>query len=79
MLQEEVRKLAGQSQQDEDTPPVMKEAEFREATKHIIAHSRELDQAVTFLHDNGTTSVYGTLRVLKCTCTCATLKYAVLS
>ena len=53
MLQEEVRKMAARSQQDEETPPVMKELEFREATMDIIPHSRELDQAVRFLHDNG--------------------------
>ncbi len=53
MLQEEVRKFAALSQQDEESPPVMKEIEFRDAARDIIPHSRELDQAVRFLHDNG--------------------------
>ena len=31
----------------------MKDAQFREAVQHIIPNARELDQAVTFLHENG--------------------------
>ena len=31
----------------------MKENKFREKTSDIIANPRELDQAVTFLHENG--------------------------
>ena len=31
----------------------MKENKFREKTNDMFAYPRELDQAVTFLHDNG--------------------------
>ena len=34
-------------------PPLLKEMDFRKETSEIIANPRELDQAVTFLHENG--------------------------
>jgi hypothetical protein len=51
-LEERVRQLAVQSK-DDSTPPVVKETVFRDSTKDIIANARELNQAVTFLHENG--------------------------
>ena len=39
-------------------PPLMKERRFREETSDIIANPRELDQAVTFLHENGVCVYY---------------------
>ena len=52
-LQEEVRKISVTFKQEVDASPVMKDAQFREAVQHIIPNARELDQAVTFLHENG--------------------------
>ena len=52
-LEERVRQLAVQNKND-STPPVIKETVFRDSTKDIIANARELNQAVTFLHENGT-------------------------
>ena len=51
-LEERVRQLAVQSK-DDSTPPVIKETLFRDNTKDIIANARELNQTVTFLHENG--------------------------
>ena len=51
-LEERVRQLAVQCK-DENDPPVIKETVFRDFTKDIIANARELNQAVTFLHENG--------------------------
>ena len=51
-LQEKVREMAVQCRND-NNPPVIKETMFRDSTKEIIANPRELNQAVTFLHENG--------------------------
>ena len=51
-LEERVRILATNLKQDAE-PPLLKENRFREETNDIIANPRELDQAVTFLHENG--------------------------
>ena len=51
-LEERVRQLAVQCK-EENNPPVIKETVFRDNTKDIIANARELNQAVTFLHENG--------------------------
>ena len=51
-LEERVRVLATELKQEAE-PPLLKENRFREETSDIIANPRELDQAVTFLHENG--------------------------
>ena len=51
-LEERVRLLAADLKRQAE-PPLMKEARFREETSDVIANPRELDQAVTFLHENG--------------------------
>lgn len=51
-LQERVWEMASSCSGDE-SPPVIKEAQFREFTNDIISNPRELDQGVTFLHENG--------------------------
>ena len=40
-------------QTEVDVSPVMKESEFFDAVQDIIPNPRELNQAVTFLHENG--------------------------
>ena len=60
-LEEKVRVLSVQCKKEE-TPPVLKETLFRDSTKDVIANPRELNQAVTFLHENGEISY------LKSTC-----------
>lgn len=53
-LEERVKELAMLCQQDKkDVSPVMREAEFHKTVEDIIPNSRELNQAVTFLHENG--------------------------
>ena len=53
-LEERVKELAMRCQQAQvDVSPVMKEAEFHELVQDIIPNPRELNQAVTFLHENG--------------------------
>lgn len=56
-LQEKVRELSVQCRND-NNPPVIKETMFRDFTKEIIANPRELNQAVTFLHENGVYNFY---------------------
>ena len=51
-LEERVRVLATDLKRQAE-PPLLKENKFREETSDIIANPRELDQAVTFLHENG--------------------------
>ena len=51
-LEEKVRVIATRLKRDME-PPLMKENRFREETSDIIANPRQLDQAVTFLHENG--------------------------
>lgn len=51
-LEERVRVIAAGRRQEEESP-VLRESKFREATSDVIANPRELDQAVTFLHENG--------------------------
>ena len=43
-------------QTEVDVSPVMKESEFFDAVQDIIPNPRELNQAVTFLHENGNES-----------------------
>ena len=51
-LEEQVRIIATALKQSSE-PPVLREDKFREETSDIICNPRELDQAVTFLHENG--------------------------
>ena len=59
-LEERVRQLAVDCK-SEGNPPVIKETLFRDSTKDIIANPRELNQAVTFLHENGMYATDGNL------------------
>ena len=52
LLEERVRVLAMRLKQEAE-PPLLKENRFRDETSDIIANPRQLDQAVTFLHENG--------------------------
>lgn len=52
-LEERMRELVVKCQSEVDVSPVMKETEFFEAVQDIIPNPRELNQAVTFLHENG--------------------------
>lgn len=52
-LEERVRELVMKCQTEVDVSPVMKESEFFDAVQDIIPNPRELNQAVTFLHENG--------------------------
>jgi len=58
-LEERVRELAADCRYNEK-PPVLKESLFRDHTMDIIANPRELNQAVTFLHENGIMLHYAT-------------------
>jgi small GTP-binding protein len=58
-LEERVRVLATELKRQAE-PPLLKENRFREETNDIIANPRELDQAVTFLHENGVMLHYAT-------------------
>ena len=51
-LEERVRVIATDLKHNHE-PPLLKENQFREKTCDIITDPRQLDQAVTFLHDNG--------------------------
>lgn len=52
-LEERVRDLVMRCQNDVEVSPVLKEHEFYELVQDIIPNPRELNQAVTFLHENG--------------------------
>ena len=45
-------------------PPLLKENRFREKTNDMFAYPRELDQAVTFLHENGEWGEWGVGRMV---------------
>lgn len=53
-LEERIRELVMMCQSQPDMSPVKKEYEFYEMVQDIIPNPRELNQAVTFLHENGT-------------------------
>uniref|UniRef100_A0A1X7UH02 non-specific serine/threonine protein kinase n=1 Tax=Amphimedon queenslandica TaxID=400682 RepID=A0A1X7UH02_AMPQE len=59
-LEERMRELVVKCQSEVDVSPVMKESEFFEAVQDIIPNPRELNQAVTFLHENGVLLHYAT-------------------
>ena len=52
LLEAKIREIAAGCK-EAGRPPLLKEMDFRKETSEIIANPRELDQAVTFLHDNG--------------------------